>query len=66
MAVPQVMQATHFCVDFRLSVLQCEYADGSARKESACSASDTGDVGSILGQEDPPEKEMATHSSVLG
>ena len=24
-----------------------------------------GDVGSILGQEDPLEKEMATHSSIL-
>ena len=25
-----------------------------------------GDVGSITGQEDPPEKEMATHFSILG
>ena len=31
-------------------------------KESACNA---GDVGSILGLEDPPEKEMATDSSIL-
>ena len=31
-------------------------------QESSCN---TGDVGSILGREDPPEKEMATHSSVL-
>ena len=32
------------------------------RKESACNA---GDVGSILGLEDPLEKEMATDSSIL-
>ena len=31
-------------------------------KESACNA---GDLGSILGQEDPLEKEMETHSSIL-
>ena len=31
-------------------------------KVSACNA---GDLGSILGQEDPLDKEMATHSSTL-
>ena len=31
-------------------------------KESACNA---GDMGSIPGREDPLEKEMATHSSIL-
>ena len=31
-------------------------------KESACNA---GDMGSIPGQEDPLEKEMATHSNIL-
>ena len=31
-------------------------------KESACNA---GDAGSIPGREDPLEKEMATHSSIL-
>jgi len=35
---------------------------GSAGKESACEA---GDLGSILGEEDPLEKETATHSSIL-
>ena len=35
---------------------------GSDGKESACN---TGDLGSILGQEDPLEKEMAIHSSIL-
>ena len=34
----------------------------SVCKESDCNA---GDLGSILGQEDPLEKEMATHSSTL-
>ena len=34
-------------------------------KESACSAGDTGDMGSILGWEDPLEEGMATHSSIL-
>ena len=31
-------------------------------KEFACNA---GDLNSILGQEDPPAKKMATHSSIL-
>ena len=35
---------------------------GSDGKESACSS---GDPGSIPGQEDPLDKEMATHSSIL-
>ena len=35
---------------------------GSDSKESACSA---GDLGSIPGWEDPLEKGMATHSSIL-
>ena len=35
---------------------------GSDDKESVCNA---GDPGSILGQEDPLEKEMATNSSSL-
>ena len=34
-------------------------------KEFACNAGDTGDMGSISGQEDSLEKEMATHSSIL-
>ena len=35
---------------------------GSKGKESACNA---GDLGLILGWEDPLEKEMATHSSIF-
>ena len=38
------------------------FPGGSDDKESACSA---GDLGQSLGQEDPLEKEMATHSNIL-
>ena len=34
-------------------------------KNLPASAGDTGDVGSILGWEDPLEEGMATHSSIL-
>ena len=35
------------------------------KKKSACNAGDTGDMGLILGRDDPLEEEMATHSSIL-
>ena len=38
---------------------------GSVVKNLPTSAGDTGDVASTLGQEDPLEKEMATHSNIL-
>ena len=38
------------------------FPGGSDGKESTCSA---GDLGLILGWEDPLEKGMATHSSIL-
>ena len=41
------------------------FPDGSAGKESACNAGDTGDVVRSLDWEDPLEEEMATHSSIL-
>ena len=41
------------------------FPDGTVGKEFACNAGDTGDMGSISGQEDSLEKEMATHSSIL-
>ena len=41
------------------------FPDGSVSKESACSAGDKGDIGSSLGQENPLEEAMATHSSIL-
>ena len=60
-----------FCMDYSASLfLQQEQQPqtisivllgGSECKESACNA---GDLGS-LGREDPPEKQMATHSSIL-
>ena len=34
-------------------------------KESACNAEDTGEAGSVPGQEDPLEEAMATHSSIF-
>ena len=34
-------------------------------KESTCNSKDTGDAGSISRLEDPLEKEMATHSTIL-
>ena len=34
-------------------------------KNLPANAGDTGDLGLIPGQEDPLEKEMATHSSIL-
>ena len=41
------------------------FSDGSAGKESACNAGDTGDAGSTPGWEDPLKEEIATHSSIL-
>ena len=41
------------------------FPDGTAVKNPPASAGDTRDTGLILGQEDPLEKEMATHSSIL-
>ena len=34
-------------------------------KDSPANAGDIRDAGSVLGQEDPVEKGMATHSSIL-
>ena len=42
------------------------FPDGTAVKNPPASAGDTRDTGLILGQEDPLEKEMATHSSIFG
>ena len=41
------------------------FSNGSAVNESACSAGNAGDTGFNLGWQDPLEKEMATHSSIL-
>ena len=47
---------------FRFSIVTLGFPGGSDGKASACSA---GDLGLILGWEDPLEKEMATQSSIL-
>ena len=39
--------------------------DGSASKESACSAGDTGDAGSVPGLGGPPGGGMVTHSRIF-
>ena len=41
------------------------FQGGSVVKNPAANAGDTGDVGSILGQQGPLEEEMATHSNIL-
>jgi len=41
------------------------FPGGSGVKNSPAKVGDAGDMGLILGREDPLEKEMATHSSVL-
>ena len=41
------------------------FPDGSAQKESACSAGDRGDVSLICGSGGPLEKEITNHSSIL-
>jgi len=42
------------------------FPDGSEVKNLPTNAGNAGDLGSFLGQEDSLEKEMATHSSLLG
>ena len=41
------------------------FRGGASGKEPACNVGDRRDGGSIPGQEDPLEKSMATHSSIL-
>ena len=40
--------------------IESGFPDGLTGKESICNAGDTGDTGSVLGGDDPLEKEMAT------
>ena len=49
-----------------LSVSKCEdFSHGTVVKNLPANAGDTRDVGSIPGQEDPLEKGVTAHSSVL-
>ena len=41
------------------------FSGGSGINRPPANAGDAGDTGSVLGREDPLEKEMATHSSIL-
>ena len=50
------------CKNKRLSLRNKGFPGGSDSKESSCNA---GDLGLILGWEDPLEKGKATHPSVL-
>ena len=45
-----------------MGFVNVDFPSGSEVKVSACNA---GDLGRYLGQEDPLEEEMATHSSLL-
>ena len=40
--------------------IESGFPDGSTGKESICNTGDTGDAGSVLGGDNPLEKEMAT------
>ena len=48
-----------------LSVVFLDFPGGTVVKNLPANAGDARDVGLIPGQEDPLEKEMATHSSTL-
>ena len=50
---------------FILKWLRQGFLNGSDGKEPDCSARDSGLIAQSLGWEDPLEKEMATHSSIL-
>ena len=47
------------------SSLERSFPGGAVVQNLPASAGDAGDSGSILGQEDPLEKDMAMHSSTL-
>ena len=48
-----------------MSVVFLDFPGGTVVKNLPANAGDARDVGLIPGQEDPLEKEMATHSSTL-
>ena len=47
------------------TAFQISFPGGSVVKNPLANEGDTGDVGLIPGQEDPLEKETATHSRIL-
>ena len=60
--IPCLFPGFHVLLFLIYPLLSQGFPGGSDRKASACNA---GDPGSILCPEDPLEKEMATHSSIL-
>ena len=48
-----------------LMSLEARFPRWLSSKESACQCGDTVDMGLIPGREDPLEKDMVTHSSIL-
>ena len=52
-----------FCYQMLHNKPPPKFPGGSDDKESACNIGDSGDIGLILGQEDPLEKGIATHNS---
>ena len=57
-----LIRSKFFIVEFLgFSAYNIKFPGGSMIKNLPAN---TGDLGSILGQEDPLEKEMATHSSI--
>ena len=46
-------------------VCKVGFPGSSVVKNPPIDAEDVGDMGSITGQEDPPEKQMATYSSIF-
>ena len=61
----QLQGLKDFFFFFILKWLRQGFLNGSDGKEPDCSARDSGLIAQSLGWEDPLEKEMATHSSIL-
>ena len=55
----------YFSLTSKLITTETSPSVGSAGKEPTCSAGDIGDVDLVPGSENPLEKEMTTHSSIL-
>ena len=62
---PCLFASTTFLRYFKNNLKCCLILGFPGGSDSKASAHNAGDPGSILGWEDPLEKEMATHSSVL-
>ena len=63
--IPLLDIGFYFIAIAPLLLSYCQLSRWLSGKEPACNAGDTGDAGSIPGQEDPLEEETTTHSSIL-